>query len=290
MKVGLLTRNENAWCSSQLKTSFKKAGFGTYCFRFEDLVARVGLSPYASYQNLDLCDLDALLVRPIGRGSLEQIIFRLNLLQKLSRSKLKIINDPSSIEKAADKYNTLSIMSEHGIRVPKTIVTENVKEAMIAFSDFGSDVIVKPVFGSRGIGAARISDYDVAERVFRTLKFNKQILYVQEYIEHGTSDIRAFVIGNKVRAAMQRKGESWKTNVSKGAKPIPIEITDELENAAIKAANAIGCEIAGVDLIDNDPPIVLEINSQPGWRGLQLTTEISISDLITEYIASCKEG
>lgn len=286
MKVGLLTRNENAWCSNQLKESFKKQGFETFCFTFEDLVARVGLIPSASFKNLDLSDLDALLVRPIGRGSLEQIIFRLNLLQKLSRSNLKVINNPSAIEKAADKYNTLAIISEYGIRVPQTIVTENVREAMTAFTQFGSDVIIKPIFGSRGIGAARISDTDVAERVFRTLKFNKQILYVQEYIEHGTSDIRAFVIGNKVAAAMRRKGKSWKTNVSKGAKPMHIEISGDLEQVAIKAASAIGCEIAGVDLIEGDPPIVLEINSQPGWRGLQLTTEISISDLIAEYISS----
>jgi len=102
MKVGLLTRNENAWCSNQLKESFKKQGFETFCFTFEDLVARVGLTPSASFKNLDLSDLDTLLVRPIGRGSLEQIIFRLNLLQKLSRSSLKVINNPSAIEKAAD--------------------------------------------------------------------------------------------------------------------------------------------------------------------------------------------
>jgi len=290
MKVGLITRNENAWCSNQLKESFKKKGFETFCFTFEDLVARVGMIPSASFQNLNLSDLDALLVRPIGRGSLEQIIFRLNLLQRLSRSNLKVINNPSAIEKAADKYNTLTIMSEYGIRVPQTIVTENVREAMTAFTHFGSDVIIKPIFGSRGIGAARISDADVAERVFRTLKFNKQILYVQEYIEHGTSDIRAFVIGNKVAAAMRRKGKSWKTNVSKGAKPIHIEISGDLEQVAVKAAGAIGCEIAGVDIIEGDPPIVLEINSQPGWRGLQLTTEISISDLIAEYISSYKSN
>ncbi|WP_455279363.1 RimK family alpha-L-glutamate ligase [[Eubacterium] cellulosolvens] len=286
MKVGLLTRNENAWCSNQLKKSFKKKGFEIFCFTFEDLVARIGLIPSASFQKLDLTNLDALLVRPIGRGSLEQIIFRLNLLQRLSRSNLKVINNPASIEKAADKYNTLSIMSEHGIRVPKTVVTENVREAMSAFTDFGSDAIIKPIFGSRGIGAARISDADVAERVFRTLKFNKQILYVQEYIEHGTSDIRAFVIGNEVAAAMRRQGKSWKTNVSKGAKPMPVKISSDLEEIAVKAARVIGCEIAGVDLLESDPPIILEINSQPGWRGLQLTTENLISDLIAEYISS----
>jgi ribosomal protein S6--L-glutamate ligase len=171
------------------------------------------------------------------------------------------------------------------VNVPKTVVTENVKAAMDAFRKFGCDAVIKPVFGSRGIGAARISDSDIAERVFRTLKFNKQILYVQEYVEHGTSDIRAFVIGDKVVAAMRRVANSWKTNVSLGAKPVTITLPSDMEELAVRTAKAIGCEIAGVDLVDaGSEPTILEINSQPGWRGLQTITERSISDLIADHI------
>ncbi|MBS7650717.1 MAG: RimK family alpha-L-glutamate ligase [Candidatus Bathyarchaeia archaeon] len=288
MRIGLLTRNRNAWCSQQLIKSFKNRNVDVACFSFGDIVARVGLKPIASVGNLDLLtELDAILVRPIGRGSLEEIIFRLNLLQKLARSGLTVINSPYSIEKAADKYNTLAILSEHGINVPRTVVTENVIRAMSAFKEFGEDVVVKPIFGSRGIGAARISNYDVAERVFRTLRFQRQILYIQEYIWHGTSDIRAFVVGDNVAGAMRRVADSWKTNISKGAKAIPISLPQDLEKLAVKTAKAIGCEIAGVDLIDEGGrPTILEINSQPGWRGLQTVTEKSISDIIADYVIS----
>ncbi|MGQ9542645.1 MAG: RimK family alpha-L-glutamate ligase [Candidatus Bathyarchaeia archaeon] len=288
MNIGLLTRNKNAWCSLQLLNSFKNRGVNVTCFSFGNIVARVGLNPPVSIGNIDLLrELDAVLVRPIGRGSLEEIIFRLNLLQKLARSGLTVINHPSSIEKAADKYNTLAILSEHGINVPRTVVTEDVGRAMRAFKEFGGDVIVKPIFGSRGIGAARISDYDVAERVFRTLRFHRQVLYIQEYIWHGTSDIRTFVVGGNVAGAMKRVADSWKTNISKGARAIPISLSQDLERLAVKAAAAIGCDIAGVDIIDEgSKPIVLEVNSQPGWRGLQTVMSRPISDIIADYVIS----
>jgi RimK family alpha-L-glutamate ligase len=288
MKVGLLTRNKDAWCSRQLRKSFQKRNVDAICFSFNDLAARVRLTPTVDFRGLDLvAELSALLVRPIGRGSLEEIIFRLDMLQRLAKTGMTVINHPSSIEKAADKYNTLAIMSKEGISVPKTVVTENVSEAMNAFRNFGCDAIVKPIFGSRGIGAARISDVDVAERVFRTLRFNRQVLYVQEYVEHGTSDIRAFVVGDKVVASMRRVARSWKTNVSLGAKAVAMGLSKDLEELAVKTAKSIGCDIAGVDLIDEGPqPIVLEINSQPGWRGLQTTTEKSISDLIVDRVLS----
>jgi len=232
-------------------------------------------------------EISALLVRPIGRGSLDEIIFRLNLLHSLSRSGIPVVNNPSSIEKAADKYHTLVLLSERGMHVPKTVVTENVSEALNAFHKFGGDAVVKPVFGSRGIGAARISDVDIAERIFRTLHFNRHVLYVQEFVQHGFRDIRVFLVGGKVIAAMHRVSTSWKTNVSRGAKPTPLKLTAEMEEIAIKSAEIIGCEVAGVDLMESrDGLLVNEINSQPGWRGLQSTTSIDISEQMAAYMIS----
>ncbi len=288
MRIGLLTRNENAWCSTQLRRSFRRRNVDAVCFGFADLAARISHKPEVGFRGLDLrSELKAVLVRPIGRGSLEEILFRLDMLQKLARSGLTVINHPSSIERSADKYNTLAIMEEHNIRVPRTLVTENVRDALNAFKAFGEDVIVKPIFGSRGIGAARISNVDIAERAFRTLRFNRHVLYVQEYVEHGTSDIRAFVVGGRVVAVMRRVAKSWKTNVSLGARAVPVELSGELEKIAVNTTKAIGCEIAGVDLVDEGSrPTVLEINSQPGWRGLQTTTDRSISDCIADYVIS----
>ncbi|HID17679.1 TPA: hypothetical protein EYP26_05235 [Candidatus Bathyarchaeota archaeon] len=136
-------------------------------------------------------------------------------------------------------------------------------------------------------GIAKMSDPDVAERSFRTLRFLRHVIYVQEYVPHGVKDIRAFVIGGRVVAAMHRIGSSWKTNVSLGAKPIELELPREGEELATKAAEAIGCEVAGVDLLEsNEGLMVTEVNSQPGWRGLQSISKVDIAGEIAAYVIS----
>jgi len=288
VNIGLLTRNEKAWCSSRLREAFLRLGVSPRCFAFSELVAKVAMSPSVLLDRTDIRhEISALLVRPIGRGSLDEIIFRLNLLHSLCRSGIPVVNNPSSIEKAADKYHTLVLLSEKGMKVPRTVVTENVSEALNAFHEFGDDVIVKPVFGSRGIGAARISNEDIAERTFRTLHFNRHVLYVQEFVQHGFRDIRVLLVGGRAVAAMHRVSTSWKTNVSRGAKPSSLKVTAEMEDIAIKSADIVGCEIAGVDLMESrDGLLVNEINSQPGWKGLQSTTSIDIAEQMAAYVIS----
>jgi RimK family alpha-L-glutamate ligase len=288
LKVGILTRNQDAWCSSRLLQAFRRRGSDPIAISFSELAASINMDPQISFKKLDLIeDLSALLVRPIGRGSLDEVIFQMDLLHKLWRMGLPVINQPSAIEKAVDKYYTLALLSEKGIIVPRTVVTESVSEALRAFRAFGGEAVIKPVFGSRGIGAARISDIDVAERVFRTLRFYRHVIYVQEFIPHGTRDMRTFIIGGKVVAAMYRVSESWKTNVSQGATPLRANLVTETEKLALEAASTIGCEIAGVDIMESDAGLLVnEVNSQPGWRGLQTTTKVNIADQMAEYVLS----
>jgi RimK family alpha-L-glutamate ligase len=288
VKIGILTRNQDAWCSSRLVKAFRKRGVQVAALDFTDLAARINITPEVSIEKLDLMkDLNALLVRPIGRGSLDEVIFQMDVLHKLSRMKLPVINTPSAIEKAVDKYYTLTLLGERGIPVPRTLVTENVAEALRAFKAFGGDAVVKPIFGSRGIGAARISDVDIAERIFRTLRFNRHVIYVQEFIQHQGRDIRTLIVGEHVVASMYRISHSWKTNVSLGAKSVHAKPVKEIEKIALDAANSIGCDIAGVDIMESPAgPLVSEVNSQPGWKGLQSTTRRNIADRIAEFVIS----
>jgi RimK family alpha-L-glutamate ligase len=255
---------------------------------FSDLAARVRMGSEVALGQVHLLrDLGAMLVRPIGRGSLDEVIFQMDVLHKLSRSGLPVVNHPSAIEKAVDKYYALTILDERDVPVPRTVVTESVSEAVAAFKTFNGEAVVKPVFGSRGIGASRICDADVAERVFRTLRFYRHVIYVQEFVRHGKRDMRTFVVGGRVVAAMYRVSESWKTNVSQGATPVRADLVADAEKIALRAAEAIGCEIAGVDLMESDSGLLVnEVNSQPGWRGLQTTTNVNIADHIAEYILS----
>ena len=287
MRIGLLTKNPETWCSSQIVRAMKATGIDPVCFGFSDLLARVGYKPEVDIKDEVhlLGNISAVIVRPIGRGSLDEIIFRLDLLHKLERIGVPVVNQSSSIEKAVDKYYALTLLDENGINVPRTVVTESPRKALIAFKELGEDVVVKPVFGSRGMGVTRVSDFEVARRVFRSLAFMHNVLYVQEFVPHGTRDIRAFVVGDKVVAAMYRVAEGWRTNVSQGAKAVAFEPTSELEQLAVKASKILGCEISGVDIMEGPKGYVInEINGQPGFRGLQSTTRVDIAREIVDHV------
>ena len=283
-----MTRDPNGWCSTQLRKAMKKQKIDPICFGYHKIIGRINYDPEASVNSINLSrDLDAMITRPIGRGSLEEILFRMNFLNRLERLGLLIINPPLAIERSVDKYSSLNLLHENGLPVPRTAVTESHKEAIKCFHELGEDIVVKPLFGSRGVGATRIIDANIAERVFRTISFYNGILYMQQFIPHGGSDIRAFVIGDRVIASMRRISKNWKTNVSLGGKPIFLDLPKEFEKLAIKAAKVIGCKVTGVDLIEGpEGPLLIELNSQPGWRGLQSVTKINIAEEIIKYIVS----
>ena len=286
--MGIITRDESGWCTTKLLQAMKKQNITPLCFSFSQLVARVKYKPVASVGEINILkDLNALITRPIGRGSLEEIIFKMNLLYRLERLGMLIINSPSSIERSVDKYYALALLEEHGLPVPRTAVTESYREALKCFYELGSDVVVKPLFGSRGVGSTRVSDPDVATRVFRAISFYHGVLYLQEFVPHGVSDVRAFVVGDRVIASMQRVAGTWKTNVSLGAKPVSLRLSGELEDLAVRTAKTIGCKVAGVDILEGPSgPLIVELNSQPGWRGLQSVTKVNIADEIVRYVLS----
>lgn len=252
------------------------------------MIARVGYKPYLKVGNAGILEaLDALLIRPIGRGSLEELVFRMDILYRLQRLGLQIINPPEAIEHCVDKYDILAILEENGVPVPRTSVTENVDEALKAFDELGRDIVVKPIFGSRGIGATRVTDAEVAFTIFNAITFYHGVMYLQEFVHHGFSDIRAFVVGDRVVAAMRRVAKSWKTNYSQGAHPEPITLDKTLEDMAVRSAKLIECKIAGVDILESPGgPLVIEVNSQPGWRGLQSITKASIAEEIIDFVLS----
>lgn len=300
MIIGVLTRNPNGWASRELTRAIKSLGHEPLCFRFRDVVAFIGSDRFKAFVNdIDITkDLSAIIVRPFGRVSLDQAIYRIDLLYALEEQGIPIFNKPSAIERCVDKFRSLYIFKQHGLPVPKTIVTERSSLALRNSELLNSKFIVfKPMFGSRGHGSTRfiLSDRDVLWEVTRTLQFTRHTIYLQEYIEHGGMDIRVFVLGYRVLAAMVRRAPSgsWKTNIARGGAPIPLKKVDpEVEDLAIKAAKVLECEVAGVDIIKTKEGMyVLEVNSQPGWHGLQSAhPDIDIAMEIVKYVVSRARG
>jgi RimK family alpha-L-glutamate ligase len=292
LEIGLLTRNPNSWCSSRLIDAFSANRVKPFPFSFREISVYLGIEERFYVRGLDLAErVSAILVRPIGRGSLEEIIFQLDVLHALRDHGIPIVNSPDAIEVAANKYRILSMLKLKDLPVPESIATEDISEASNYFSKLGGDVLVKPIFGSRGVGISRIRDQDLADRIFRTLRFYRHVLLLQRFIPHGTSDVRAFIVGESVIAAMRRRGDTWRTNISQGARAEPLELSGEMEELALKAAGAVGCEIAGVDLLEGPEGIkILEVNSQPGWRGLQSVAKVDIAGEIAKYMIQKGKG
>jgi ribosomal protein S6--L-glutamate ligase len=137
------------------------------------------------------------------------------------------------------------------------------------------------------VGLTRIRDSEIASTVFRAITFYHGVIYIQEFVDHGFSDIRALVIGDQVVASMRRVGNSWRTNYSQGARPTPVNLDRTLEETAIKSAKLVGCKIAGVDILESHSgPVVVDVNSQPGWRGLQSVVKTNIADEIVNFVLS----
>jgi len=281
-----MTRNPEAWSSTQVREALTRHNIPYECFTFPRLVARLAYKPYFKINNTDVLeDLDALIIRPIGRGSLEELVFRMDMLYKLERKGLYMVNPPNAIEHCVDKYDILALLEDSQVPVPRTLATESVNEALAAFNELGGDIVVKPIFGSRGQGVTRITNIDIADTIFKAIAFHHGVIYMQEFVQHGFSDIRAFVIGNRVVASMRRVANSWKTNYSQGAKPVPEKISKEFEDIAIKSAQAVGCKIAGVDILESpNGPRIVDVNSQPGWKGLQMVTDVNIAEEIVNFI------
>ena len=277
-----------AWSSTQVREALTKHNIPYVCFTFPKLIAQIGYKPHFKVNNINLLEeLDAIIIRPIGRGSLEELVFRMDMLYKLERQGFYLINPPEAIEHCVDKYDILAILEDNGIPVPRTAATESVTEALKAFTELGGDVVVKPIFGSRGIGATRIVDSEIATTVFKAITFHHGVIYLQEFVPHGHSDIRAFVVDGHVIAAMRRVAESWKTNYSQGARPAPITLDPAHEELAVKSAKAVGCKVAGVDILEGpEGPVIVDVNSQPGWKGLQVVTKVNVADEIVRFILS----
>jgi RimK family alpha-L-glutamate ligase len=246
----------------------------------------IGGGPALQVRGERLEDCRILLVRTIPTGSLEQIIFRMDALHRLENLGVRVVNSASAIERTVDKYYTSFLLADAGIPTPRTMVTEDFDAALAACREM-RDVILKPLFGSEGKGMVRITDEETAYRVLRSWELNRYIYYIQEYIPHFQKDVRAFVVGDRVVAAMLRSGVGWKTNYSQGAKVEPVELSPEMKDMALRAVRLLKLDYAGVDLLpaENGRTYLIEINSIPGWHGLQRTTEESIAERIVEHVA-----
>ncbi len=227
-----------------------------------------------------LQELDAILVRTMPLGSLEQVIFRMDCLQVLSQAGCKVINPPRSLEVAIDKWLTQHRLHLAKVLTPPTVACQTREAALAAFEQLGGDVLIKPLFGGEGRGILRIQDADMAWRACGTLQQLGQVMYVQQFLDHVGYDIRVLFIGSKMFSIKRiaRVG-AWRTNLSQGSRAEPHLLDDHQRDVAQRSAKAVGGSVLGVDLLPlrDGRLMVLEVNAVPGWKGLASTLDVDIA-------------
>ncbi|MCM2276509.1 MAG: RimK family alpha-L-glutamate ligase [Oligoflexia bacterium] len=201
-----------------------------------------------------------------------------------------VVNGTRAIAESRDKMRCLQILSEAGIRVPASVLTRSQRGFRTAIESVGGlPVVMKVLQGTQGRGVMLLNAPISLATVHETLQSLEQDVIIQQFIAEGAGrDYRAFVIGNQVVAAMLRtapEGE-FRSNIHRGGEGTLVKLPKAFERTAIRATRALGLEIAGVDLMESrGGPKVLEVNSSPGFEGIERATGLNIAAMIIRHIA-----
>jgi ribosomal protein S6--L-glutamate ligase len=264
---------------------------------FSEITASVGWTsqppdqttlPIISAAGHDLAGFDAVLVRTMPQGSLEQVVFRMDCLARYEAAGGVVINPSRAIEAAVDKYLTSAKLEAAGLLTPRTICCQTPDDAMAAFEALGGDIVLKPLFGSEGRGITRLNDEALALRAFKMLTQLGAVLYLQEFIPHEGCDLRLLVIGEQILAMRRRNPLDWRTNISRGATAEPFVPDVALVEISRRAAAAVGAPLAGVDILPGRDGefYTLEVNAVPGWKGLAKAIGTDVAQLVIEFVAA----
>lgn len=286
-RIAIFTEDPG-WHGNQLKLAFANLGYSSDFVSLTECCFNIGSSSIPILipgfeQGLP----DAVFVRGVPGGSLEEVVLYLDILHALKVMSVPVYNEGQVIERSVDKGMTSFLLQQAGIPTPLTWILRNRTDALsIAENELknGHMLISKPLFGSQGEGIRRL------EKMTDLLWLNSShgVYYLQRYVHcsgSGFSDKRVFVVSGRVIAAMVRRGKSWLNNVAQGASCEKIEIDTEMSDLAIKAASALSMDYAGVDLIHDRATgqhVVIEINSIPAWKGLESVCKFNIAELLAK--------
>lgn len=234
---------------------------------------------------------DAVFVRGVPGGSLEEVVLYLDILHALKIMGIPVYNDGHAIERSVDKGMTSFLLQQHAVPTPQTWVLRDRQQALAIAEEqlrAGHQLISKPIFGSQGEGIRRI---EKMTDLF-WLTHSHGVYYLQRFVKcagEGYSDWRVFVVRGKVIASMRRRGIHWLNNVARGAACEAMQADYEMTDIAIKASKALQMNYAGVDIIrtqDGDYKVI-EVNSIPAWKGLESVCDVQVAKILVEDLLSC---
>ncbi|WP_010322692.1 30S ribosomal protein S6--L-glutamate ligase [Marinobacterium stanieri] len=286
MKIGILSRNSSLYSTRRLIEACKERGHEVKVIDALRCYMNINSDqPSIHFKGEDLVGFDAIIPR-IGASV---TFYGCAVLRQFEMMGVYPVNESVAITRSRDKLRSLQLLSRKGIGMPVTGFAskpDDVKDLLEMVG--GAPVVIKLLEGTQGIGVVLAETRKAAESVIEAFMGLKANIMVQEYIkEAGGADIRCFVIGDRVIAAMKRQGAEgeFRSNLHRGGQATLVRISPAERKTAIDAAKAMGLGVAGVDLLRSSRgPLVMEVNSSPGLEGIENATGKDIAGMIVQHI------
>lgn len=287
MKLGILSCSTTCYSTRRLREAAEQRGHAVKVLNTLKFAIDLDKAdPDLYFRAKQLTHYDAVLPR-VGASI---TYFGTAVVRQFEQMDVFCANSSGGISNSRDKLRSLQILSRHNIGIPKTTFVKDKKDVLPAIERVGgAPVIIKLLEGTQGVGVILADSEKIAEAIIETLQSTKQNVLIQKFVaESKGRDVRAFVVGDQVVAAMRRvaHGQEFRSNVHRGGKTELVELDDQYSEAAVRAAQIMGLRVAGVDMLESKSgPQIMEVNSSPGLEGIEACTQLDIAGAIIDYIA-----
>ncbi len=288
MKIAILSNGNGNYSTKRLVEEAKLRGHEVRVVKYRDCYASIEKNnPTVSYRGEDLGKFDAI----IPRIASNMTRYGTAIVRQLETQGIYTVSSSIAITRSRDKLRSLQLLAKAGVGIPKTVVSRNSADIDDLIEKIGGmPVIIKLARGTHGNGVVLAETKKAAKSVLQAFYLTNEDgtnILLQEFIEESAgTDIRAFVVGGRVVASMKRQSldDDFRSNLHKGGEGVKIKLTDEESKMAIKAAKAMGLNVAGVDLMRSTRgPLVLEVNASPGF-GIEKITGRNVAAHIIDYV------
>jgi ribosomal protein S6--L-glutamate ligase len=288
MKLAILSRGPKSYSTRRLKEAALQRGHAVKVL--DTLKFAIDLQqgiPDLYFRQKPLSNYDAVLPR-IGASI---TYFGTAVVRQFQEMDVFCANTAHGIINSRDKLRSLQILSRHHIGIPRTTFVRDKKDVIPAIERVGgAPVVIKLIEGTQGIGVLLAESMKAAESIIELLQSQKQNVLVQKFVaESKGKDIRAFVVGDRVVAAMRRtaQGQEFRSNVHRGGTAEAVDLGDDYIETAVRAAQILGLRVAGVDMLEGkNGPQIMEVNSSPGLEGIESCTELDVAGAVIDYISA----
>lgn len=288
MKLAILSCGPKAYSTIRLKEAAERRGHKVKVLN--TLKFAIDLQPGVPdlyYRQKVLSSYDAVLPR-IGSSI---TYYGTAVVRQFQEMDIFCANTAHGISNSRDKLRSLQILARHHIGIPRTTFVRDKKDVLPAIERVGgAPVVIKLIEGTQGIGVLLAESVKAAESIIELLQSQKQNVLIQKFVaESKGKDIRAFVVGDRVVAAMRRvaQGQEFRSNVHRGGVAEAVDLSDEYIETAVRATQILGLRVAGVDMLEGkNGPQIMEVNSSPGLEGIEACTGLDVAGAVIEYIAA----